>query len=82
MDPEEIKALIEKSLPGSRVLIQGDGRHFEAIVISEAFAGSSMLEQHRMVYQALGDRFQTEAVHALSFKTYTPAEWESRGGVT
>lgn len=80
MDPEEIKRIIEENLVGSRVLIRGDGRHFEAVVISNAFEGKPMLEQHRMVYRTLGDRFETEAVHALSFKTYTPAEWERGGG--
>lgn len=78
MDPEEVKRIIEQGLPGSRVLIEGDGRHFEAVVISESFAGRSLLEQHRMVYRTLGERFQTDSVHALSFRTYTPAEWEGR----
>ena len=77
MDPEEIKRLIEQSLEDARVSVTGDGRHFEAVVVSEAFAGKGMIAQHRLVYAALGDRFDTEAVHALSLKTYTPEQWRA-----
>jgi len=81
MNEAEIKRLIEAGLPDSEVTISGDGRHFEAVVVSEAFAGKSMLQQHRMVYGTLGDSFQSDAIHALSVKTYTPEAWkEKRGG--
>jgi acid stress-induced BolA-like protein IbaG/YrbA len=81
MNEAEIKRLIEAGLPGSNVTISGDGRHFEAVVVSEAFAGKSMLQQHRLVYGTLGDSFQSDAIHALSVKTYTPEAWrEKRGG--
>lgn len=80
MEPEEIRELIEAGLPGSTVTVRGDGRHFEALVVSEQFAGKSLLEQHRMVYEALGDRFASEAVHALSLRTRAPAPGEPAGG--
>lgn len=72
MNEAEVKRLIEAGLPGSEVTVSGDGRHFEAVVVSGAFAGKSMLHQHRMVYATLGDSFQSDAIHALSVKTYTP----------
>jgi acid stress-induced BolA-like protein IbaG/YrbA len=75
MQPEELKRVIESALPTEKVTVIGDGRHFEAIVVSAAFVGKATLKQHRMVYDALGDRFQTQAVHALTLKTYTPEEW-------
>ncbi len=78
MNEEEIRAKIESGLPGSRVSVTGDGRHFQAVVVSAAFAGKSMLEQHRMVYGSLGDSFESEAIHALSVKTYTPEAWTAR----
>lgn len=74
MQTEEIKRLIEAGLPGSQVTVEGDGRHFRATVISELFAGKTILQQHRMVYGTLGDRFQTDTVHALSVTTETPAQ--------
>ncbi len=77
MQPEELKRLIEVGLAEAEVRVSGDGRHFDAIVISDAFSGKSMLEQHRLVYAALGDRFDTDAVHALSIKTYTRKDWEN-----
>ncbi|MDJ0863333.1 MAG: BolA family protein [Gammaproteobacteria bacterium] len=78
MNEHEIKQRIEAGLPESQVEVSGDGRHFEAVVVSPAFAGRSMLEQHRMVYASLGDSFQSEALHALSVKTYTPEAWKAR----
>jgi len=80
MHPDEIKTLIEQGLPGSRVDVGGDGRHFEAVVVSEAFRGKPTLRQHRMVYGTLGDRFDSDALHALSIKTYTPEQWEQLSG--
>ena len=77
MNEEEIKQKIQTGLPGSQVNVSGDGRHFEAVVVSAAFAGKSMLEQHRMVYRSLGDSFESEAIHALSVKTYTPEAWKA-----
>ena len=72
MDPEQVKHLIEKGLPDAEVSVTGDGRHFEATVVSEAFAGKSVLQQHRLVYAALGDSFDTEVLHALALNTRVP----------
>ncbi|MBK8161837.1 MAG: BolA family transcriptional regulator [Gammaproteobacteria bacterium] len=78
MQADDIKRLIEAGLPGSEAHVSGDGTHFEAAVISEAFGGKSLLEKHRMVYATLGDGMRG-AIHALSIRPYTPAEWERRG---
>ena len=51
-----------------------DGQHFEAIVVSAQFDGKRMVQQHQLVYQALGDRMREE-IHALSLRTYTPEAW-------
>jgi len=80
VNEHEISRMIQVGLPGSRVSVSGDGRHFEAVVVAEDFAGKSMIQRHRMVYAALGDSFRTDAIHALSIQTYTPAEWEARSG--
>ena len=67
--------MIETGLPGAQVQVEGDdGQHFAAIIVSEAFAGKSMLEQHRLVYGALGNSMEG-AIHALSIKTFTPESW-------
>jgi len=71
MQPDDIKRMIERGLPGARVAVVGDGRHFEAEVVAAAFRGKNMLEQHRMVYAALGEKMRAE-IHALSLKTSVP----------
>lgn len=78
MQAEQIKQMIEAGLPGSQVQVFGDdGQHFDAIVVSPAFVGKGMLEQHRLVYAALGDNMKS-AIHALSMKTYTPESWAGK----
>lgn len=75
MRPEEIEALIQAGLACDEVRVSGDGRHFDALVISADFVGKPTLARHRMVYATLGDRFDTDTLHALSLKTYTPEQW-------
>jgi acid stress-induced BolA-like protein IbaG/YrbA len=74
MNPDLIRQLIEQGLPGARVEVQGaDGVHFDATVVSEAFAGKLPLARHRMVYATLGERMGGE-IHALALKTLAPGE--------
>ena len=75
MQSEEIQTMIQRGLPEAEVKVTGDGRHFDAVVISEAFAGKSLLEQHRMVYATLGSKMGGD-IHALTMRTYTRAQWE------
>lgn len=74
MHAEDIKRMIETGLHCAQVEVRGDdGVHFEALVVSEAFADKRLLERHRLVYSALGSRMGTD-IHALSLVTRTPAE--------
>jgi len=74
VNPDFIRDLIQQGLPGARVDVSGDdGVHFEAVVVSEAFAGKLPLARHRMVYATLGERMGGE-IHALALKTMTPDE--------
>ncbi|MGH8653980.1 MAG: BolA family protein [Gammaproteobacteria bacterium] len=75
MDNEEIKRLIETGVPTSVATVDGDGTHFQAIVISAVFQGLGLVKRHQLVYAALGNRMGGE-IHALSIQTYTPKEWE------
>ncbi|HFD81442.1 MAG TPA: BolA/IbaG family iron-sulfur metabolism protein [Gammaproteobacteria bacterium] len=74
MQADELRRRIEDGIPDATVEVQGDGDHFEATVVSPAFEGKSMVQQHQMVYAALGELMQG-AVHALSFRTFTPEQW-------
>jgi stress-induced morphogen len=75
MSAEEIRAMIEECLPGSRVQVRdttGGGDHFEAVVVAAQFAGKSVVEQHRMIYSILGPAM-TGPIHALALRTSAPA---------
>lgn len=76
MQPDDVKQLIEQGLPGARVTVRGeDGVHFEAVVVSEAFEGKTLVQQHRMVNAILREHIQGQLIHALALKTYTPDAW-------
>ena len=77
---DHIRSAIEAGLACEHVEVMGDGQHFQAVIVSPAFEGLTKVKQHRLVYDALGDRMREE-VHALSMQTLTPAQWAlaSRG---
>ena len=75
--PESIKQNIEQGMPVTYLSVAGDGAHFEAVVVSEEFAGKSRVQRHQRVYQTLGDRMREE-IHALSMRTFTPQEWQEK----
>jgi acid stress-induced BolA-like protein IbaG/YrbA len=72
----DVRKFIAESLRCSHVEVEGDGRHFFALIVSPEFEGCNRLARQRTVYAALGDRMR-EQIHALSMKTLTPAEWAS-----
>ncbi|SEL48068.1 BolA family protein [Ectothiorhodospira marina] len=74
MTPDQVKTLIETGLPGARVSVTGGDGHFEARVISEAFAGQSRIKRHQMVNATVIQEITSGALHALSMRTFTPDE--------
>jgi acid stress-induced BolA-like protein IbaG/YrbA len=75
MTSEELQSLIAAGLACEHLEVSGDGRHWAAVVVSPAFEGKRLIARHQLVYATLGQRIHTDEVHALSMKTYTPAEW-------
>ena len=78
MEPSEVEALIEANLEGAEADVrrargEHDDDHLAAVVVSPAFEGVSLVDQHKMVYDALGEHM-TRDVHALELKTYAPEE--------
>ena len=73
VSPEDIKGWIEENMAGASVENSGDGHKFDAEIVCSAFAGKSRIQQHQMVYGALGDRMKVQ-IHALSMRTLTPEE--------
>ena len=74
MSAVEIERLILEFLPEAKVVIEdlaGDGDHYRATIVAEAFRGKSRLQQHQLVYKALGERMGGE-LHALALSTSAP----------
>ena len=71
----DLRSYIMDGLSSDYVEVQGDdGQHFEAVIVSQKFTGKNMVQQHQLVYRALGERMRTE-IHALSIRTFTPEAW-------
>ena len=77
--PEDVKRYIAQNLDCERVEVDGDGRHFQALIVSAAFAGRNRVARHQLVYAALGERMREE-IHALSMRTVTPEEYRELEG--
>jgi acid stress-induced BolA-like protein IbaG/YrbA len=78
MTAEQLQALITAGLPCDHCALEGDGRHWYATIVSSAFEGKRLIARHQQVYATLGTRMQTDEVHALSMKTFTPTEWAQK----
>ncbi len=78
MTSQELQALIAAGLDCQHLELSGDGRHWQATIVSSAFEGLRLIQRHQRVYATLGQRMHTDEVHALSMKTLTPAEWASQ----
>jgi acid stress-induced BolA-like protein IbaG/YrbA len=72
--PQYVQSSIVENLECQHCEVQGDGQHFEAVIVSAAFTGLRTVQQHQKVYAALGDKMREE-IHALSMKTFTPEQW-------
>ena len=78
MTAAELQSLIAAGLPCTHLEVDGDGRHWSAVIVSPEFEGKRLIQRHQRVYATLGARMQTDEVHALSMKTFTPAEWAAQ----
>ena len=75
MTAEQLRNLIATGLPCEHLEVDGDGRHWSALIVSAEFEGKRPIQRHQRVYATLGVKMHTDEVHALSMKTLTPAEW-------
>lgn len=79
LDPRQIEDWIRSGLACEHLSVTGDGRHFEALIVSSAFAGLSRVQRQQRVNDVLRAHFETEILHALSMRCLTPAEAQERG---
>lgn len=79
MSPQAIQALIEQGIAGARAIVQGDdGRHYQATVIAEQFAGLTPVKKQQLVYATINTQVSSGEIHAISLQTFTPAEWDKK----
>ena len=77
----QIQQMIEQGLPGAKVRVTGDdGQHFEALVVTAEFAGKNLVQQHQLVYRALGQNMRDAVIHALALRTLTPEQYSAEQG--
>lgn len=76
MNCEEIQTLLKSNFTDSQIDVTGDGRHFEALIVSHDFEGLNLLARQRLVYKTLNDYIRDGRIHALSIKAKTPSEWQ------
>lgn len=76
MQTQEIERLIEAGLSGAEATVEGDGTHFNALVISPVFAGKTRIQRQQLVYDTVRSQLLDGSLHALSLKTMTPEEWQ------
>ena len=75
MTSAELRSIIAAGLACTHLVVEGDGRHWSAVIVSSEFEGKRPIQRHQRVYATLGAKMQTDEVHALSMQTLTPAEW-------
>jgi acid stress-induced BolA-like protein IbaG/YrbA len=78
MTADQLETIIAQQLPCQHLSVEGDGRHWYATIVSDQFEGLRLIQRHQKVYATLGQKMQTDEVHALSMKTYTPSEWANQ----
>lgn len=84
ISPDQVESMIKAELPDAQVQIQdltGGGDHYQVVIVSSAFEGKALVQQHQIVYGAVRQAMSSEAIHALSLKTYTPKSWAAAGQV-
>ncbi len=76
METDVVKKLIEVGIPGSEVTVTADAGKYTSVIVSDVFAGKTMVQEQKMVYALLNEHIQSGAIHALTIKAYTTKEWQ------
>jgi acid stress-induced BolA-like protein IbaG/YrbA len=79
LDPQQIEEWIAAGLPCERLSVDGDGQHFQAVIVSREFAGLNRVQRQQRVNKELKAHFDSGILHALSMQCLTPEEAASRG---
>lgn len=80
MTPDQLKSIVEQQLSADEIVTEGDGAHFAIRVISNEFEGLSSLKRQQKIYALVNEHIASGDIHALTIKTYTPEEWQTKEG--
>ena len=80
MQAQDVQTLLEDGLESCEVRVNGDGSHFDILVVGEVFAGLRPVQKQQLVYGVLQDKIADGSIHAVNIRTYTPDEWQSQDG--
>lgn len=80
LDPRFIEEWISAELKCEHLSVDGDGAHFQAVIVSAEFDGLNRVKRQQRINAILKPRFDSGELHALSMQTLTPAEWEAARG--
>jgi acid stress-induced BolA-like protein IbaG/YrbA len=80
MQPESVQAILAEGMPCQHVAVEGDGHHFYATIVSAEFVAKSRVQRQQRVLAVVGSKMESNEIHALSMKCYTPDEWEQLHG--
>jgi stress-induced morphogen len=83
IEPSEVERMLNTAFPDADLEVTdltGTKDHYQARIVSTAFLGKSLIEQHQLVYRALGEAM-SGPIHALALKTYAPEAWAKLSGV-
>ncbi len=72
---EVVRTLLQEKMPNAKIIVEGDGYHYRATIVSDEFEGAPTVQRHKAVYAALKDAITSGTLHALVLRTYTPQEW-------
>jgi acid stress-induced BolA-like protein IbaG/YrbA len=75
VDSAKVQQLLEEALNLEEVHVKGEGSHYEVVAVDARFAEMSRVKKQQMIYAPLMEYIQRNDIHAVSIKTYTPAEW-------
>jgi acid stress-induced BolA-like protein IbaG/YrbA len=78
MQPNEIKALLDAGLENCDARVEGEGSHFDILVIGEVFAGMRPVQKQQLVYGVLKEQIANGSIHAVNIRTFTASEWEAQ----
>ncbi len=79
MEPQRIREILESGLTDATVAVDGDGRHFQALIVSPDFEGVPLIRRHRMVNDLLREHIDSDMLHAISMRTLTPGQHAAEG---